>query len=176
MAKTLEVQLFASIVDELGVEAPAVAYALVDPTASFADVLTTINTWLADIDAVTDGQIIRARLDVTPTLPGGLKTAAVAGSRVEQLGVWQYNATGTPHVEGYPVPALSNSPTVVSGGKIVLTSGSPAANLKNLIAGGGTAALEWTNAWQQAISTFASALISFRSAGSALARDSYERV
>ena len=176
MAKTLEVQLIASIVDELGVEAPAVGYALVDPTASFADVVSTVNTWLADVDAVTDGQIIHVVLHVVPTLPDGLKTAPVAGSRVEQIGVWQFNATGTAHVESYPVPALSDSPTVTAGGKIVLTSGSPGAALRDLLVGGGTASLEWTNAWQQALSTFSAALVSFRSFGGALARKTYERV
>jgi len=176
LPKTLAVILNASILDELGVEAPAVAYANVDPTASFNDVLTSLNAWLAGVDACTDGQIIRAHLDVLPALPDGLKSAAAGGSRVEQLGIWQFTATGTTHLEKYPVPALSNGPTVTNLGRIVLTSGSPGANLKALITGGGTAALEWTNAWQQAIATFASALISFRRAGSELARETYERV
>jgi hypothetical protein len=168
--------LTAAVLDELGVEAPAQAFANVDPTASFDDVLTVLNTWLADVDACTDGQIIRAQLNVIPALPDGLKSAAAAGSRVEQLGIWQFTATGTAHVEQYVVPALSNGPTVTNLGRIVLTSGSPGANLKNLITGGGTAALEWTNAWQQAIASFASALISFRRAGGELGRATFERV
>jgi hypothetical protein len=176
MARTLAVVLYATILDEQNVEAPAVAYALVDPTASFADVLTTLNDWLAAVDNCTDGQIIRTQLEVLPALPDGLKPAALAGSRVEQLGIWQFTATGTAHIESYPVPALSNSSSVTHLSRIVLTGGSPGAALRDLVAGGGTASFAWTNAWQQAIAAFAAALVSFRRAGSALERQSYERV
>ena len=176
MAKTLIVKLEAQILDELNCQAPAVQYALVDPSATFSDVLSTVNTWLAGVDACTDGQILSVRLDVQPALPDGLKSAAVAGSRVEQVGLLEYVATGTTHVQSYPVPALSNGATVIAAGAVVTTSGSPAANLVALVAGGGTASMEWTTPWQQAISAFHAALISFRSGGSQLARDTYERL
>jgi hypothetical protein len=175
LAKTLIVRLEATVLDELGVTAPAVAHALVDPTAAFNDVLGVLNTWAGCIDSCSDGQVLSVRLDVLPTLPSGLKSSPVAGSRVEQVGLLQFNSTGTTHVDSVDIPALSGGPTVVSGGRIVLTSGAPCAVLRDFLTGGGTAALQWTNAWQQAISSFAAALISFRSAGRALARDTYER-
>ena len=158
MAKTLAVHFEATIVDELDIQAETSVYALVDPTAAFADVITELNTWLADLDACSDGQIIGTELEVLPALPGGLKGSATAGSRVEQTGILNFNATGDTHLWGATIPALSNGGTVTSGGKIVLTGGSPANTLYALLVGGGTAALEWTNATSQALSAFANAL------------------
>src|ERR1039458_5840652 len=97
MAKTLQIRLEATILDELLVTAETSVYALVDPSAAFSDVISTLNTWLADLDACTDGQIIGVELEVMPALPGGLKGAPVAGSRVEQTGVLTFSATGTTH-------------------------------------------------------------------------------
>src|ERR1035437_5605131 len=140
MALTLAVRLEATIIDELGVQAETSVYALIDPTASFTTVLTQLNAWLADLDACTDGQIIGAELEVLPALPGGLKSAPVALSRVEQTGLLAFDASGDIHQWATAIPALSNSGTVISGGKIVVTPGAPAQALATLLAGGGTAA------------------------------------
>ena len=175
MAKTLIVRLEATILDDLNCKAISSAYALVDPTASFADVLSVQNTWLADLDACTDGQIISTELEVVPALPDGLKGAPVAGSRVEQTGIMNFNATGDSHLWGFEVPSISNDATVLASGHIVLTTGHPPYVLFTLLAGGGTAALQWTNATSQALSAFANALVGFRSSNRQLARKSYER-
>lgn len=176
MSLTLIVRMEAIIVDSLNIQAETSVYALVDPTASFDTILAQFNTWLADLDACTDGQIIGAELEVLPSLPGGLKTAPVAGSRVEQTGVLSFSATGDTHHWATAIPALSNGATVVSGGKIVITPGAPAEVLAALLAGGGTAALEWTNATSQAIASFYKALISFRRDRHQMVENSYERV
>lgn len=175
MAKTLPVRLEAVILDEQLVEAKAIVYALVDPSASFADIIGTLNTWLIDVDACTDGQITSSSLVAVPDLPGGIKADPVVGSRVEQTGVLMFKARTATRREAVLVPALSNDPTVITNDRIVLTGGSPAANLRDLLVGGGTAALEWTNAWQQALASFSSALISFRPHNRALGRATYER-
>lgn len=175
MALTLAVRMEATIVDELGVQAETSVYALVDPTASFSTILTQFNTWLADLDACTDGQITGAELEVLPALPGGLKTAPVALSRVEQTGVVAFDASGDTHQWATAIPALSNSATVISAGKIVLTVGSPVQILAALLAGGGTAALAWTNAVNQAITAATSALISFRRYSHQMVQETYER-
>lgn len=163
------------ILDEQQIEAEAVAYALIDPSATFGDVIATLNVWLGDVDACTDGQIVASRLELMPALPGGLKPAPVVGSRVEQTGTLMFTAAGTTHRAPSMVPALSNNSGVISGGRVVLTSGSPPANLRDLLVGGGTAAMEWTNAWQQALVGFSDALISFRPHNRALGRETYER-
>jgi len=175
MALTLAVRMEATILDELNIQAETSVYALVDPTASFATIITQFNTWLADLDACTDGQIIGAELEVLPALPGGLKTAPVALSRVEQTGILAFTASGDTHEWATAVPALSNSPTVISAGKVVVTLGSPVQVLAALLAGGGTAALEWTNAVNQALTAATSALLSFRRYSHQMVQETYER-
>src|ERR1035437_10332106 len=188
MAKTLPIRLEATILDEMNVKAETSVYALVDPTAAFSDVISTLNTWLADLDACTDGQIIGVELEVLPALPGGLKGAPVSGSRVAQTGLLNFTASGVAHccVITFPlsggrhnwaasIPALSNSSTVILAGRPVTTGGSPIHTLYALLTGGGTTALEWTNAWSQVLASFVSALLSFRDSGGQLARITYER-
>jgi hypothetical protein len=175
MALTLAVRMEATIVDELNVQAETSVYALVDPATSFDTILTQFNTWLADLDACTDGQIIGAELEVLPGLPGGLKSAPVALSRVEQTGVLAFSAAGDIHQWAAAIPALSNDPSVISGGRIVVTTGAPAQVLAALLAGGGTAALAWTNAVNQALTAATSALISFREYARQMVQETYER-
>jgi len=165
----------ATILDELNIQAETSVYALVDPTASFDTIITQFNAWLTDLDACTDGQIIGAELEVLPALPGGLKTAPVALSRVEQTGMLAFTAAGDTHQWATAIPALSNSPTVINGGKIVTTPGAPAQVLAALLAGGGTAALAWTNAVNQALTAATSALISFRKYSHQMVQETYER-
>jgi hypothetical protein len=175
VALTLPIRMSAIILDEQLVQALATVYALVDPAISFASVAALWDTWLADLEACTDGQILRAGIHAFPAMPGGLKTGPVAGSRVEQTGILNFNATGTSHVWGALIPALSNAGTIISGGKIVLTPGSPAATLAALLSpSGGTAILEWTNANNQALSTLRDALISFREYRDQLTRNTLE--
>jgi len=175
MALTLAIRMEATIVDELGVQAETSVYALIDPSASFSTILTQLNAWLTDLDGCTDGQIIGAELEVLPALPGGLKTAPVAGSRVEQTGVLAFDAEGDSHQWATAIPALSNSPTVINGGKVVVTTGAPAQVLASLLAGGGTAQLAWTNSASQALTAATSALISFWRYPHQLEQITYER-
>lgn len=175
MALSLAVRMEATIVDALGVQAETSVYALVDPTTSFNTITALLNTWLADLDACTDGQIIGSELEVLPALPGGLKSAPVALSRVEQTGILAFDAAGDTHQWATAIPALSNGSTVISGGKIVTTTGAPAQILAALLAGGGTAALAWTNAVNQGLTAATSALISFRRYSHQMEQETYER-
>jgi hypothetical protein len=175
MALTLAVRMEATILDELNIQAETSVYALVDPTTSFDTILAQFNTWLADLDACTDGQIIGAELEVLPALPGGLKTAPIALSRVEQTGMLAFDAAGDTHQWATAIPALSNNVAVTDMGKIVTTVGSPAQVLAALLAGGGTAALAWTNAVGQALTAATSALISFRRYSYQMEQATYER-
>ena len=176
MATTLAIRIQARIIDAMNVEAVSTVYALVDPSASFDAVASQFEAFLADLDATTDGQIIAAEYTVLPALPEGLKGSPVAGSRAGQTGILNFNATGdSRHLWGFAIPALSNSTDVVVAGRIVLDSGKPANTLYTLLAGGGTAILQWTNATSQALSAFKDALISFREHPVQLSRRSYER-
>jgi len=175
MATTLTVRFSATILDQLNVQALSQAYALIDPTASFDTITAIWQSWLADLEACTDGQIIASAYHVYPALPGGLKTAPVAGSRVEQVGILNFSATGTTHRWGHLIPALSNGSTVISGGKIVLTEGDPADVLEDLLTGGGSASLQWTNEQQQSLIALLDALIAFRQRREQLSLATYER-
>lgn len=176
MALTLPVRMEATIVDELGIQAQTSVYALIDPTASFSDILALQDTWLADLDACTDGQIIGTELEVLPSLPTGLKGASASGSRVEQTGLLAFNSTGDTHTWSTAIPALSNGGTVVSAGKPVITEDAPLEVLIDLLTEGGSAALQWTNATSQAIASFARALISFRRYRHQMVEVTFERV
>ena len=59
----------------------------------------------------------------------------MSGSQVEQTGVINFLATGSTHRFAALVPALSNSGTVISGGKIVLTGGAPVPSLVGVLLG-----------------------------------------
>jgi len=174
MALTLAVRMEATIIDEMDIQAETSVYALVDPAASFETIIAQFNAWLTDLDACSDGQIIGAELEVLPAL-SGLKTAPVAGSRVEQTGILAFDAEGDSHQWATAIPALSNSPIVVNGGKVVTTTGAPAQVLASLLAGGGTAQLAWTNSASQALTAATSALISFRRYPHQLEQITYER-
>lgn len=161
MAVSLPVRLTALIVDELDVQAYAYAYALIDPGATYTAVDAFLTSWLEAVDALTDGQILQGSITALPALPGGLKSAPVSGSRVEQNGILNFLATGTTYRWGEMLPALSNGSSVISGGKIVLTGGDPAANMIALLLGG-SSIFEWTNANSQALASFKDSSISFR--------------
>jgi hypothetical protein len=174
MALTLPVRLMARIVDELAIEARSYAYALIDPSSSFTSVLAFLTSWLTDLDACTDGQIVEGTITAVPALPGGLKGGAEAGSRVEQTGLLNFLATGTSHVWAETVPALSNEPTVISAGKIVLTPGNPVPVFSGLMLTG-SSILEYTNNQGQVLASFKNCSISFREYNRQLATASYER-
>lgn len=175
MALTLAVRMEATILDDMNIQATTSVYALVDPNASFATILALQNDWLADLDACSDGQIIATDLHVLDSLPAGLKDAPVALSRAERTGMLAFSAEGDRHKWSTAIPALSNDPSVVSGGKIVVASGAPAQVLAALLAGGGTAALAWTNAVSQALTAATSALITFWRYNHQMVEETYER-
>ena len=161
MALTLPVRMSCWITDVAQVQAIATAYAMIDPTASFDDITAFLNSWLLALEACTDGQIISADLTALPALPDGLKSAPVSGSQVEQTGVINFLATGSTHRFAALVPALSNSGTVISGGKIVLTGGAPVPSLVGVLLGG-SGPLLWSNTNSQPLASLKDTLLTFR--------------
>lgn len=173
MATTLTARFVAKIVDEQQIEALTTSYVLVDPSSTQSDIETLWQDWLSALDVCTDGQIIDSWYTVSPALPGGIKTAAVAGSRVEQTGLLNFVATGSTQRAATAIPALSNGSTVISGGKIVLTAGDPVPVFISLLLTG-AALLEYTNDVGQALVSLRDTLISFRLYNRQLAAASYE--
>lgn len=142
MANTQPVQLSYSLVDELGVKAATTMYALVDPATTITELAAQWQTFLALLQAVTGASITGGKAGIV-AVPAGAAPAPVAGSRVEQTGLFNFAIAGTGKRYGVDVPALLN--TLIVDDKIVDATGAVAAL---------TAAI--SAAWGDALGQFAS--------------------
>jgi len=167
------VRISATIVDEWGIEASSVYYAQADDSKTIAAMVTEVDAFIVGLDGVTDGEIRAARVTILPALPGGIKTAAAAGSRVEQTGLLGFSATGTTKRYSAAIPALSNGNTVLSGDRIVLSGVDPVGVLIAILTTVGTV-LKWVNEHNQQIQDFIDALVAFRKKRKQLQRSSFE--
>ena len=172
----LPVRFSCRIVDELNIEARAVAYALVDPSSSFGSLQSYFADWLTAIDNCSDGQIVASEMTLLPALTPGLKTAPVAGGRVSQTGILNFHATGSPRRWAEAIPALSNSTGVITGvpPKIVQSTGSPIQTLYALLLTTGSSVIEFTNDNQQPLASFSDSLITFWKYNRQLAAATFE--
>lgn len=161
MALTQFIRVSATILDALNVQAIATCYAEVDPSDSVTSIIAFYNSWLGYLDAVIDGQIINAAITVLPGLPGGLKSSPVSTSRCMNTGIINFTATGSPNRWGFAIPAISSSGTVQSGGKLIITGGSPINNLYTFLLATSTT-LEWSNSSAQLLATFCGSSLSTR--------------
>lgn len=168
MAYTQPARVSFTIVDELGVEASNTYYAMLDTTQTVATVITAWTDLYNVLQPVTDGSIVRGHVDIL--LEPGSITPSVAGSRVEQTGLFNFSATGTTHKFGEPVPAFSNSYIGATG--IDLTATAVAAYYNFLPAT--LAALEWVSANNQKIVALLDAVLSFRKRRKQLTRSTFE--
>lgn len=170
---TVPVRISATIVDEWGIEASTSFNADADDTKTLAALDTEVSAFLTALDGTTDGLLKSARVTILPALPGGIKTAAAAGSRVEQTGVLGFSTSGTNKRYSVDIPALSNGSTVLSGNRIVLTGIDPIGVLIGILTTVGTV-LRWTNAHSQDIQAFIDALVAFHKKRRQLQRSSFE--
>jgi len=167
------VRISATVVDEWGIEASAPFYGQANDASTIAAMETELSAFLTALDATTDGYIKSARLTLFPSLPTGIKTAAAAGSRVEQTGLLGFSASGTSKRYTADIPALSNGATVMSGDRIVLTGVDPIGVLVALLTTVGTV-LKWCNAHNQQITQFIDALVAYHKKRKQLQRSSFE--
>jgi hypothetical protein len=179
MAITTPVEFSATVVDEWGIEASTPFYAVVDPAMTVTQLAAQLAQLITTLDTATDGYIRRNAITILPALPGGIKTAASAGSRVEQTGIINFGSVGATVTSastkrwGATIPALSNGATVLSGDRIVLTGADPVGLLVTLLTTVGTL-IVWANAHQQQLTAFKDALVSFRKRRKQLQRSSFE--
>jgi hypothetical protein len=106
MAANTVVRFSATVQDEAGLKASVVSHLYVDSAQTVAAMVTALNTWLADLDAITGGQIIRSGIGIVPALPGGIKGSPVAGSEVQEVATFDFTQTGVPYHYGQVVPAF----------------------------------------------------------------------
>jgi hypothetical protein len=168
MAVTVPARYSYTIIDELGVEASNVYYALIDPTATVTQLNTFWNDLYTVLQAITDGSIIRGRVEILE-VPSVI-AEPVVGGRVEQTGLFNFSATGTPHKFGEAVPAISN--TVITTAGIDLTNAAVIAWITFLETS--LTVLEWTSNNRQELLTLLDAVLSFRKRRKQLTRSTYE--
>ena len=161
----------ATIEDGLGTKGTAVAYLAPVDTTTLAALTADLATWLADLDAVTDGVIIANRVEFTPPLPGGLGTkggkgAAYTASRIEQTGLLNLSNATTAHRFGFAIPAVTDA--AIADGKLDLTNAA-IAEMIGLLTG-----CTYTNTAAQALVSLIDAVLSFRKRRRQLGRSSFE--
>lgn len=170
MANSSPARLSATVVDELGTEASTVAYLMVDPTQTLATLAASAQAWAADLDAVTGGKIVKLSAILLPGVPGGLKAAPLAGSRVEQTGVINFQDATTGHRFGMAIPSIADSKIV--GGKINLSDAAIQALVVLITTATGTQA--FATPARQVITGAVDAILSFRKRRKSLSRSSFE--
>ena len=125
-----------SMVDELATRATATLPVTFADTVTLAQLATAWNAMQGDIQAVVDGSIDRGGVNFTFAVSS--PSAAGAGSRVEQNGVFNFLVGTTGKRFGIALPSLADA--VISGGLIDL--GSPVstftAAVTAAITGGGS--------------------------------------
>lgn len=170
MALTAPARLSVTIRDELGTEASTVAYLMVDPTSTLASLAAAAQAWATDLDAVVSGRIVKVSAILLPGLPGGLKAAAAAGSRVEQTAVINFHDASTGHRFGMAIPSIADSKIV--GGKLNLADAAVQALVVLITTATGTEA--FATPARQLITGAVDAILSFRKRRKSLSRSSFE--
>lgn len=99
-------QFSATIQDEAGIKATVIAHALISDASTVAVLDTALNAWISALDGITGGRIIRSAARVLPALPGGIKSAPVAGSEVEEVVTFDFTQSGLAYHYGNTVPAF----------------------------------------------------------------------
>src|ERR1035437_2714728 len=118
------IQISARIRDAWGTVANTLIYGQMDSTEELTSVEALAQDVLGALDGCTDGVILDARITL-PVVLTGVKTAATAGSRVEQTGLLGFSATGSPRRFTLAIPSVRNDVTVMNADRIILTIGAP---------------------------------------------------
>src|SRR5574337_1806557 len=134
-----------------------------DAVATLAALSAYMAGRCAEIDAITDPQIVRQSLLLQTALPGGLKAAPVAGSDVERTGLITFNlTTPTGKAFGLDVPGFKASK--FSGDNINLADVDVAAFTTTVTTGGGTMTHK-NDLWSSTLATVRKGVKSFRKLG-----------
>jgi len=157
------------ILDDLGVTASAPYYVQTSDTGTLAEIVTAVQEVITDLDAITDGQIIKVTFDIDVPLPT-VKTAPVAGAEVERGGIFNWSQQNVKYRFGILVPAFKKS--LIVNGKINLAATAVTTWNALMSAIGGT--IDWQSTGGNLLVSFTDALITFRKHRKAESRRSYE--
>jgi hypothetical protein len=107
-----------TVQDAYGDEKPLTSY--IPGTVSLADIQTGVTALAPNLDAVIDPKILRAFVTIGLTLPGGLKSSAIAGQDVHNGALNSYSAANTAYRFSQYVPGWKlagfNDKTVIDTG------------------------------------------------------------
>ena len=171
MANTQYAIFSYSMVDELGTKASMSVPAMIDPTTGTPTALKA--QWVVlggTLDALSDAQILGGSVSIALKPDEAWKDAPVAGSRVEQTGLFNFSNATSKYKFGVDIPAIEN--TAIADGKINLTFGDVTDFLGQMISAftGGV----FANTGQYPLVALIDALLSFRKRRQQLARSSGE--
>jgi hypothetical protein len=110
-----------TIIDEIGVKSQMLTNVIVTDATTVANIETLANGLVGVTDDIIDGQIIAATFKLDCDFSGA-KSAPVAGSRVEQTGLFNFEQASSTYKYGIDVPNIKNA--VLVGGRIDLTDAS----------------------------------------------------
>lgn len=165
-----DARLSVTLRDEWGIEAATAAYISVDDAATMASLQTAWFHFQQDVDAISDGQIIRGSI-VLGMAPDSVKAAPIAGGRVEQTGLFNFIGTASPRRWAAAVPAIAAATLV--GDRINLANADVTTFIA-LLTGGVAGTYSYTNDHGQPITAMVDAFVSFRKKRKQLQRSSFE--
>lgn len=84
----------------------SVPYFFNSSSGLLADMLTAANTFLTDLDAVTDSVIVKSSLVIPVVLPGGLKATPTAGADNEDAALIDFVVSGSTNAYSIAYPAF----------------------------------------------------------------------
>jgi len=120
MAQT---QLSVTIQDSVGVKATSNLNLTIAGGATFDGVGSAFNDYLPLLNAITDGEIVTARLVWEIDLPGGMKTVPVAKSIVQRGLLQQWIQANLPNAHPATiVPAIASAIISATTGKFDVTN------------------------------------------------------
>jgi hypothetical protein len=147
------------LLDELGVVTPYAVFFTVDDSNTVADVVSAALAYGVFLDAVTSAQILEVDVKLTGVgLPGGAKSAPIAGSRNNQIGNFSFAQAGSKYRYTTNVPALRDTLIV---NQEINDSAAAVTNLTGeLVTPGGV--LDWVSQAVHDLTDWTLSFISFR--------------
>jgi len=154
----------ARLVDGMGQSRSCHAYYQRDDAITVATLVGALESYAADLEAMTDATITRLSLSIDDvTFSATVKTG---GAPIEQTGVLNFTATGSAKRWGWAIPAFTNSK--LTGDRINLADADTEVVIAEFTAGG------FTNDHYQPLTALADAFVSFRRDRKQLQRSSFE--
>lgn len=169
--ETQPIRLSYTIRDELGTEAATVLHADVDPAQTLSAAATEWQDFGILLNAVCGGNITRGRLELILAPPAPFTGKPVAGSRVEQTGLFNFSTGSTPFRTAAVVPAFLS--TKLSGGKINNADTDVAAFINAVVAVPALLNGQFTDLTLANLVAFVDSILSFRKRRKQLQRSSF---